>query len=997
MLPCDRGFAEMGSGKSKVKFGAGKGQGAARNAAADSNTENREMYEDAELQLLRRTIKYNPEAFILNNLMMCVQFFGNYEEEIGHLKETLASSREAELNKQLPPQKHILLPDVLQDHIARNVGFISTRQTFRPTIEPLQPVRIYTVHDNFDITEESYSPHYSSVNDTVMYSLRLRPSEHQGYVQLQLLDEMPQLKSHLKEDEMDLSSTTRDEDEIYSDGDSVYGPKPISGMILGRQTNTMRSSKCAHTRSLPNLYDDEIYTDRRPLSPQNLSESRSTHNVKFGYDEENGSSAEEHQYRNRRNRSRGELTSTEARRHPRQVSRGKRQQVGNYSRASSTSSGYRSGNYAVDSDSSYNASHNLNTAHSSCSVCSDSTYVSKSIDKLDDSSIETAELPRKCFRKVTYTVDGKIYDPKEENKQLLNSKQRRIKQALRRQNYDVTYVNSAIFMKHFMSLFVYRLAEPMGFDKEAVENVKREGCVIYCDKITNEARHSKIEQYEITPSVWLEWPECAEEWLERPRNSWPRFEDVGKIKDFGCYVVPEGFVPKRGSNALQNLEWQLTFPAAERYLETCMTQAQVQVYLIALMLHKTFMRPIFDTMFGLTTAHIRNKFFWMIEENDKASKWPDTRTGDCLLTLLNSLYYNISQNEPILRDYFVKDRNLFQKVPSEHLLHTQKQLKRIIENPVMYVLHAMENIRYSEKFFPRVNYERLLNILTLNILAVNNPALARKVNRSIHPPKQEDDKYESRTGFWVDAKIQKPQNKTYGTGSFNKTLINPHKATDSIIEIPTRCAELEGPRLCALLKFFIDHFIKIAKQCHQYKAYRQKMVYLDQVDRLSTLLYEFPTYKDDAKEYRDKIKVLGKRNCSFKILDDPPKTPKRNMERQSSVSPIFVGPLNDRFSECAPAAVKSDKIQNQAPEYSNLGNNQTPINNNILETTKVMVHEVRFETVEEQNEKNVREPKRQKQPVVINDINELQPIKEERVVSLIKSQDDSHLTETTYI
>lgn len=35
---------------------------------------------DHELQLLRRTIEQDPELFILNNLMMSIQFFENFDE-----------------------------------------------------------------------------------------------------------------------------------------------------------------------------------------------------------------------------------------------------------------------------------------------------------------------------------------------------------------------------------------------------------------------------------------------------------------------------------------------------------------------------------------------------------------------------------------------------------------------------------------------------------------------------------------------------------------------------------------------------------------------------------------------------------------------------------------------------------------------------------------------------------------------------------------------------
>lgn len=999
-------LGKMGSGKSKIKIGK-KGKAAAGSGPPTVNSRTGLEYEDNELTLLRRTIKRNPEIFVLNNLMMCVQFFGNYEEEIEHVKESLAVSREAELSKHLPPQKHVLLPDVLQEQLARNIGFVSTRQTFRPTIEPLQPVRVYVVHDNFDITEQNYAPHYSSVNDAVIYSLRLRPTEHQGYVRLQLLDEMPQLKSQSKEDDLDLSSTTREEDEIYSDGDSVYGPKPNSGIILSRQAqlNAIRNSKYGHSSSLPDLHDDEMYGERRAMPRKNPHGIlRSCHNVRFDFDEENASSAEEHQYGNRQGRPRGDLSSAEGRRHPRQVPRSKKELLGNYSRASSTSSGYRSGNYAIDSDSSYNASQNFSSGHSYSSVHTDNTYMSKSIDQvdmLDDSCIETAELPRRCFKKVIYTIDGKIYDPREEKRQVLNSKQRRIKEALNRQNYKVIYVSSAVFMKYFVNLFVHRLAGPLGFDEEAVEDTKRQGCVVYCDKITSKGQRSKIEQYEIIPSVWLEWPECAQEWLDRARGTWPDYEDVGKIKDFGCYVVPEGFVPKKGSNVLQNLEWQLTFPAAERYLETRMSPAQAQVYLIALMLHKTFMRPIFDTMFGMTTAHIRNKLFWMIEENDRPSKWPDTRTGECLLTLLNSLYHSISQNEPILRDYFVKDRNLFQRVPSEHLLHTQKQLKRIIENPVMYVLHAIENIQHSDNFFPRLDYKMLLNILTANIIALMNPALMQQTARSAAPTQKQDhipqdEKFDARFGFWDNAKMQKPQNKAGGR-PVNKPLINPRKAADSIIEIPTRCAELEGPRLSALLDFFVQHFIQTAIRCHQYRAYRQKMVYLDHADRLSILLSEFPTCQEEGRLYRDKIKTLRRRETSSRLPDDPPETPKRNAEGSSIPTPIFTAPLKERFApespKPSPGAVQPDRTEEETARYSNLVNERETNNNVTKKVTKAVVHEVRFHPVEETI---VTETAEEDLNRMGNGV-EAHSGKQQSVVSLIERQDDSYLSETTYI
>lgn len=440
--------------------------------------------------------------------------------------------------------------------------------------------------------------------------------------------------------------------------------------------------------------------------------------------------------------------------------------------ASSTSSGYRSGNYTIDSD----------------SESSGYTSVDK---KKDETCVSDSEIPNRCFKKITYTREGKVYDFREERKlrKSSNSKQRRIKQALKRYNYDVWYVNSEEFMKHFVGQFNdCRVAEALGFDSESIDDARPEGSVIYCDKVAvfENLRHrhsTKIEPYEVIPSIWSPWPECAQEWFRRLRGEWPGDEVVDKVKEFGCHIVPccSNFPNPKENDPHKDLEWQLTFPAVERYLETCMSSSQLRVYLISLMLHKTFLRPVFDSAFGLTTAHIRNKLFWMIEDSDKVSKWPESRTGECLLKLLNSLYHAIGQqHEPILPDYFVRERNLFECVPEEYLLHAQKQLKRIIENPIMYVFHAMENIRYNSKFFPRLNYEGLFRILTMDFLALVNPALDRSLQKPNSSKNYIEDNYKAGS-LWETAKNKND----YGRRNVNsKNLINPRKAMDSIIEIP---------------------------------------------------------------------------------------------------------------------------------------------------------------------------------------------------------------------
>ncbi|XP_076285469.1 uncharacterized protein LOC143211565 [Lasioglossum baleicum] len=812
-------------------------------------TDTEDVYEDVELVRLRKMIQNNPESFVLNNLMMCVQFFRNYEEEIEEAKGKLVSPLESELNKRLPPQKRVLLPDVLQERVEKNVKFTSARQTLRPTTEPLQPVRMFTVYDNVEIMEQNSLSHYSSMDDSVMYNIMLHTTQHEGYIQLQLITENGR--------------------EFYSDSDSVYCMK----------TSMKEFKQQALARSLPSLLLEE--DEEGEISyEKKLAVGRSNRSLRNATDtdSENGSLSYEKPINPTKN------SIEQRRRHDKPLPRAKFQGTVNQNHTSSLSSGYRSDNYTMDSDSSYNPSQKSRLGQSSTD------------EGIDEGWIRNAVLPNACFKRVTFGADGKVYDPQEEKKQLANSKIRRLKEAMKRHNYDLFYASSTEFMLHFTKVFAFRLADCLGFDKESVDDIRREGCVIHCDKVmvSKKTKQTRVEQYEILPAMWMQWPTCAKEWLDRSRNTWPDPSDIEKIKLSGCYVVPEGFAPKKGdrNNLSQDLEWQLTFPAAERYLETCMTHTQVQVYLIALMLHKTFVRPVLDAMYGLTTAHIRHKLFWLIEEHDNPSKWSATRSGDCLITLLKSLYHGMSQFEPTLTDYFVRGRNLFQRIPCEHLLYTQKQLKRITENPVMYVFHAMENIRYRENFYPRLDFAKLLNILTGDTLTVLNPALAWQVstsNMNRPGPTAEDNEKYSRAEFWKSVRDQ--NEKRASRVVTNRTLISPQKAADSIIEISVRCAELEGPRLFALLDFFIQHFIQMADRCNQYGACREKALYLDHADRLATLLFEEPRYKDNVRSHRDKINVLRKKTPRTWSQNDGPETPKRNVE-----AAVYVSSLKDRFA-----------------------------------------------------------------------------------------------------
>ncbi|XP_034934751.1 uncharacterized protein [Chelonus insularis] len=920
---------------------------------------------DQELDILRRIIDHNPELFILNNLMMCIQFFENYDEEILSLKQTLGSAQEVKFNTCLPPYKHVLVPDILEQQVAQNINYTYIQPSLMiPSIESIQPSRIYVVYDNIEVTEQNFSSPYSNVNGTFTYNMQLKQSKHRGYALLQRLEVNPsqnflehQLLSGDKKKSITMStvySESNDDgenDDSKSDHDrSLHIDNNMSHnknntLIENRKIDMIESNKCENGSLKSTLIN---------LPPRDNS------NI-YGNNDEFKS-----------------VTTTSVL-HGRLV--GKISHSSQISPAESTSSGYRSGNYTIDSDSD-DISYNLIRNSTATVIYSrrnefGATIVNKKFDEKQNLSNDelSSILPRQCFE---------IYNPRRNKKQKLTKKDKMIQDVIYYDHHcDIWYLSSQRFMDYFYKLFINKLSMNMGFDlnttritipnasgyNEIINNVafdKSYGPVIYCDKfellqnITSSSLHQKYSQkqgmknnrFAIIPCIWSPWPDMADEWIERPRI-WPHYNIVEKIKEIGCHLIPKGYNDDKDNtsihnntstnynNSLKNLEWEITFPEAERYLETCMSYSQIQVYLMALILHKTFIQltTVDDSYSGLTGNHIRNQLFWLIEENDKPGRWLENRMGEALMRLLNSLYRCISQDVPCMRDYFIRDKNIFQSKIC--LLRTQKQLKRIMENPIMYLLHAMQNIEYRQNFFPMLDYEILIKILTEDTFTLINPHLAITTvpNKSHYSDDQHsisvmnssnndsylvDKNYNQRNGsggFWNSAKqIKQPSNFVKKT-VLNKTLIDTKMSYDQVLEISVKCAELQDPRrLCLLLDLFIKHFIKIAEYFHKYGALALKSIYIDQALRLSILLLEYSGKglsvsesnrhtRENVKIYMEKLQTLKSRTNRLasvkKHSDDlrnnsasppplpPPMLPTRNVTNTDS--PIFSSSLKDRY------------------------------------------------------------------------------------------------------
>lgn len=305
------------------------------------------------------------------------------------------------------------------------------------------------------------------------------------------------------------------------------------------------------------------------------------------------------------------------------------------------------------------------------------------------------------------------------------------------------YLNSLKFMNNFVDNFIINLGSGLGLTTEEVNSALTQGASIYCDSIKN---GSKIG-YEIFPALVAAWPNAANQWIIRERRiiqnprtnfsyQWPRKEMVSKAIGFGCLLVPIGFRSKRGQNPDQNIQWKIIFPAAERYLQSCLAHSHIRCYLFTLALHKTFLENK-TAKIGLDVSHIKNHLFWQCEDN--YAKWPEDRLGESLRMFLRSFYTNCVKKR--MPNYFVESCNEVKNIPQPLLHAQQKKISEILEAPVMHVLNALQKIKYTKKdFYPAFNSQRLYDILTCkNPLRLINPYLPPTVSMYEDSSNSDDD------------------------------------------------------------------------------------------------------------------------------------------------------------------------------------------------------------------------------------------------------------------
>lgn len=280
------------------------------------------------------------------------------------------------------------------------------------------------------------------------------------------------------------------------------------------------------------------------------------------------------------------------------------------------------------------------------------------------------------------------------------------------------YLNSKSFLAYFLTHFRERLAIDMGIGTDRLAEATWKGATI------------QLRPWNIVPAIACPWPNEAFEWIHRHREirenpvtrqrfQWPTNVMVNKVVSFGCCIVPWGYAPKTGSNPYRELEWSICFPEAERYLESCLTAAQVKIYVIAKALLQTFVQPHLEARQNMfTSEHLRTHLFWQCENNYAA--WPEDYLGEALVRFLNALLERIKRQR--LPDYFLPKRNLFENIPERMMVDLHKLIFRITENPLWHVLRALRCLQFKSAFDEQFCWNNLYATMTVdNPLKIINP------------------------------------------------------------------------------------------------------------------------------------------------------------------------------------------------------------------------------------------------------------------------------------
>ena len=440
-----------------------------------------------------------------------------------------------------------------------------------------------------------------------------------------------------------------------------------------------------------------------------------------------------------------------------------------------------------------------------------------------------------------------------------------------------TYLSSKNFFEYFTGNF-YEWGERLDLNGLQGATTFKSGICCTETRVTPPPAHRVT--LEFMPALRVhEWPDVADEWRIRARNTirdtrtnieycWPVKSQVDMITKQGCYLLADGAKFRGRSSEGTAFQWQLTFPHAQDTLMTSLSHCHIRCLL---WIHLIF-RHVLAPVGVLSPHHINTVFFWMVERNYK--DWDETTMGERILSFFKELYDFIQRRR--LPHYFIRERNLFSSKKPGDLYKAQEKVCRLRERFLQYIMQAAVNLQECHSSYPFPDLPKLWHILTIkSALASLNPSLMPSEIRPapVVNGAEKDSNNNSRTnnktagsedeGFFGRAKkggdqtrnlLRQERARRKKEEQENKENA-PNSEPEEVIKLEVPIGAMDGARIKLVLKYFIDHFVAVAKVANKQRAYETSIVVLSQASNLATLLQD-AGYYEEASQYFEDIDLL---------------------------------------------------------------------------------------------------------------------------------------------
>ncbi|XP_060528409.1 uncharacterized protein LOC132703274 [Cylas formicarius] len=213
------------------------------------------------IDTITKELHQTPQIFVINNMILSTQFFGDHKEIIKQLQHASSSPREKELNKTLLKDEimECTNPDVIFEKVHENVIFRSYEEDSQP--ESLVARRTYVINDLIEVVNSNEIPQYTSI-DKPSYQVKIEESNRKGFVKLQQVEvtTTPKIAEYATEYEPTPGPSSRPDSEYdYTRITELRTPKPLEVEEGAERRDTLPET-CFSTRKVRKI-PDEYFDD----------------------------------------------------------------------------------------------------------------------------------------------------------------------------------------------------------------------------------------------------------------------------------------------------------------------------------------------------------------------------------------------------------------------------------------------------------------------------------------------------------------------------------------------------------------------------------------------------------------------------------------------------------------------------------------------------------------------------------------------------------------